>query len=70
MFGRIMLVVAIAVGPAVLTPALAQADTSLGAGATTWKTISLGTFKSKFAMFDALDAAEIHIGDLASQALH
>jgi hypothetical protein len=74
MFRRILFVAAVAVGSAMLTPALAQADSPFGerqpAGATTWKTVSLGTFNSNFAMFDALDAAEIHVGDLAAQALH
>jgi hypothetical protein len=73
-FRSIMFLVVVAIGSAMLTPALAQADTSLTdrqpAGASTWKTISLGTFKSSFAMFDALDAAEIEIGDQATEIMH
>jgi hypothetical protein len=40
------------------------------AGLSTWKTISLGTFTSTNAMFNALDDRDIHIGDLADEILH
>jgi hypothetical protein len=74
MFRRILFFVVVAIGPAMLTPVRAQADASLlnrqSASADTWKTISLGTFKSSFAMFDALDAAGIEIGDQATEVMH
>jgi hypothetical protein len=74
MFKRMLFLLAVALGAAMSSPLRAQADISLSdrqfADATTWKTISLGTFKSNFAMFDTLDATGIHVGDLAAQVLH
>ena len=64
----------VAVALVMLTPALAQVDTSLNdrqfAGATTWKTIALGSFASPLALFGALDAAGVHVGDTAEEVLH
>jgi hypothetical protein len=48
-------------------PSLDNAEIS---GLATWKTISLGTYTSRIAMFDALDRSHIHIGDLAEEVLH
>jgi hypothetical protein len=73
MLRRLLVVVAIGIGYSMLSPALAQADTPISDGqvaAETWMTISLGTFKNSFAMFDALDAAGVHVGDLAADVLH
>jgi hypothetical protein len=74
MFKRMLFLLAVGIGAAMSSPLRAQGDISLSdrqfAGATTWKTISLGTFKSNFAMFDTLDATGIHVGDLAAQVLH
>jgi hypothetical protein len=40
------------------------------AGLATWKTISLGTFTSTNAMFNALDDRDIHVGNMADEILH
>jgi len=51
-----------------------QSDPSLDdaeiAGLATWKAISLGTYTSTNAMFNALDDQHIHIGDTADEILH
>jgi hypothetical protein len=51
-----------------------QSDPLLGdseiAGLATWKTISLGTYTSTNAMFNALDDRHIHIGQMADEVLH
>jgi hypothetical protein len=56
------------------SPALAQTNASLAdtyiASPLLWKTISLGTYTSSTAMFDALDGASVHIGDIADEVLH
>jgi|PersoiStandDraft_1058852.scaffolds.fasta_scaffold13966_2 hypothetical protein len=40
------------------------------ASASIWKAISLGTFGNTYALFDALDSANIHIGEAADEILH
>ena len=69
----LLLATAAAVGQ-VPSPAGAQSNNSLGeiriAGSPAWKAISLGTFGSTYALFDALDAAGIHVGEMAAEALH
>jgi len=61
-------------GFATLSPALAQSHPSLDnaeiAGSAAWRTVSLGTFTSINAMFNALDDRRIHVGDLADEILH
>jgi hypothetical protein len=70
---RAVFVIAAAISYAT-SPALAQANGSLDdtyiATRPVWKTISLGTYTSHIEMFDALDEAGVHIGDLADGVLH
>jgi hypothetical protein len=65
---------AAAIGQTMPSPATAQTDSSasewrVGTPPTS-KAISLGTFRSTFAVFDALDAAGVHVGEMAAEALH
>jgi hypothetical protein len=70
---RAFVVIAAAIGY-VTSPAIAQTNASLDdtyiASPPVWKTISLGAYASSTAMFDALDEASVHIGDLADEVLH
>jgi hypothetical protein len=59
---------------AALTAASAQ-DGPSGAGddlatVSVWKTIALGSPADRYALFDALDAQGIHVGDAAQEVLH
>jgi hypothetical protein len=71
---RAFFVIATIVSFATISAALGQSHPSLDdaeiAGLATWKTISLGTFTSTNAMFNALDDRDIHIGDMADEILH
>jgi hypothetical protein len=71
---RAFFVIVAAMGFATISAALGQSHSSLDeaeiAGLATWKTISLGTFTSIHAMFNALDDRDIHIGDMADEILH
>jgi hypothetical protein len=70
---RAVFVIAAAISYAT-SPALAQTNGSTDdtyiATRPVWKTISLGTYTSHIEMFDALDEAGVHIGDLADGVLH
>jgi hypothetical protein len=70
----LFLATAAAIGQTMPSPAAAQTDASTsGSPVATpyaWNAISLGTFRSTFAVFDALDAAGIHVGEMAAEALH
>src|SRR5262245_58674940 len=35
-----------------------------------WKTVSLGSHGGRYALFDALDAQDIRVGDAAQEVLH
>jgi hypothetical protein len=71
---RMLFVIGAAIALAMPSPGLAQVDAALSAGhvadVTTWKTVSLGSFASPRALFNALDTAGIHIGDTAEEVLH
>jgi hypothetical protein len=71
---RAFFVIVAIVSFATISAALGQSHPSLDdaeiAGLATWKTISLGTFTSTNAMFNALDYRDIHIGDMADEILH
>lgn len=70
---RVFFVIAAAISYAT-SPALAQINVPLDdtyiAIWPVWKTISLGTYTSHVEMFDALDEAGVHIGDMADEVLH
>jgi hypothetical protein len=68
----LLLVFAASIGQTMPSPASAQTDASASewrvATPPTSKAISLGTFRSTFAVFDALDAAGVHVGEMAADA--
>jgi hypothetical protein len=70
----LLLATAAAIGQTMPSPAAVQTDASVSesrvATPPTWKAISLGTFRSNFAVFDALGAAGVHVGEMAAECLH
>ena len=71
---RMVFVISAAIVLATQSPGFAQVNAALSpanvVGVSTWKTISLGSFASTWALFDALDTAGVHIGDTAEEILH
>jgi hypothetical protein len=56
-------------GCAILAVAVTAANAELSSDVPPWRTITVGTTTSVFALLDALDAAGCGVGDLAGQAL-
>lgn len=71
---RAFFLIVAAMGFATISATLGQSyslpDEAEIASLATWKTISLGTFTSTNAMFDALHDRDIHVGDMANEILH
>jgi len=71
---RMVFVISAAIVLVMQSPGVAQVNAALSAanvaGVSTWKTISLGSFASPWALFDALDMAGVHVGDTAGEVLH
>jgi hypothetical protein len=71
---RVIFVIAAILGLTMPSSALAQADAAHSeagaASSPTLKTIVVGGYTSHYAMFDALDASGIQVGDRAAEILH